>query len=123
MKNWKNHPKKLLRIGPDHFFPLTSQGHSPQPKIDFPYHEISGPDICSLICVFHALDFSAKRNPISAWIFATVIALKGRIEKFENPGRNFDTFEYSNLANFGPAENLQFNFDIHFTITYVKSVM
>ena len=50
MKNWKNHPKKLLRIGPDHFFPLTSQGHSPQPKIDFPYHEISGPDICSLIC-------------------------------------------------------------------------
>ena len=50
MKNLKNHPKKLLRIGPDHFFPLTSQGHSPQPKIDFPYHEISGPDICSLIC-------------------------------------------------------------------------
>ena len=50
MKNWKNHPKKLLRIGPDHFFPLTSQGHSPQPKIVFPYHEISGPDICSLIC-------------------------------------------------------------------------
>ena len=23
----------------------------PLPKIDFPYHEISGPDICSLICV------------------------------------------------------------------------
>ena len=54
MKNWKNHPKKLLRIGPDHFFPLTSQGHSPQPKIDFPYHEISGPDICSLICDLEA---------------------------------------------------------------------
>ena len=54
MKNWKNHPKKLLRIGPDPFFPLTSPGHSPghspRPKIDFPYHEISGPDICSLIC-------------------------------------------------------------------------
>ena len=51
MKNWENHPKKLLRIGPDPFFPLTSLGHSPRPKIDFPYHEISGPDICSLICV------------------------------------------------------------------------
>ena len=49
MKNWKNHPKKLLRIGPDHFFPLTSQGHSPQPKIDIPYHELSGSDICSII--------------------------------------------------------------------------
>ena len=55
MKNWKKHPKKLLRIGPDHFFPLTSQGHSPQPKIDFPYHEISGLDICSLICVLDCL--------------------------------------------------------------------
>ena len=50
MKNWKNHPKKLLRIGPDPFFPRSSPGHSPQPKIDFPYQEISGPDICSLIC-------------------------------------------------------------------------
>ena len=51
MKNWKNHPKKLLRIGPDPFFPQSSPGHSPQPKINFPYWEISGPDICSLICV------------------------------------------------------------------------
>ena len=50
MKNWKNHPKKLLRIGPDPFFPQSSPGISPQPKIDFPYYEISGPDICSLIC-------------------------------------------------------------------------
>ena len=30
--------------------PAQATGHSPQPKIDFPYHEISGPDICSLIC-------------------------------------------------------------------------
>ena len=50
MKNWKSHPKKLLRIGPDPFFPRSSPGHSPQPKIDIPYQEISGPDICSLIC-------------------------------------------------------------------------
>ena len=50
-KKGKNRPQKLLIIGPDPFFPLTSPGHSPQPKIDSPYHEISGPDICSLICV------------------------------------------------------------------------
>ena len=50
MKNWKKHPKTLLRIGPDPFFPRSSPGISPQPKIDFPYYEISGPDICSLIC-------------------------------------------------------------------------
>ena len=50
MKSWKNHPKKLLRIGPDPFFPRSSPGISPQPKIDFLYYEISGPDICSLIC-------------------------------------------------------------------------
>ena len=70
MKNWKNHPKKLLRIGPDHFFPLTSQGHSPQPKIDFPYHEISGPDICSLICVLAPLYcFLHSPNEIERGIF------------------------------------------------------
>ena len=46
----KNHQKKLLRICPDPFSPQSSPGISPQPKIDFPYWEISGPDICSLIC-------------------------------------------------------------------------
>jgi hypothetical protein len=54
MKNWKNHPKKLLRIGPDPFFPQSSPGISPRPNMDFPYYEISGPDICSLICVVHS---------------------------------------------------------------------
>ena len=49
MKNSKKHPKKLLIIGPNPFIPLASPGHSPQPKIDFPYYEISGPNICSLI--------------------------------------------------------------------------
>ena len=53
MKNWKKHPKKLLRISPDPFFPRSSPGHSQQPKIDFPYHEISGPEICSLICAMY----------------------------------------------------------------------
>ena len=59
MKNWKNCPKKLLIICPNPFFPQSSPGHSPQPKIDFPYHEISGPDICSLIC---ALDQDANTH-------------------------------------------------------------
>ena len=36
-KKGKNRPQKLLIIGPDPFFPLTSPGNSPQPKIDFPY--------------------------------------------------------------------------------------
>ena len=49
-KKWKNGPKKMLIINPDPFFPKSSPGHSPQPKIDFPYYEISGPDICSIIC-------------------------------------------------------------------------
>ena len=40
--------KNLLRIGQDPFFPQSSPGISPQPKIDFPYYEISGPDICEL---------------------------------------------------------------------------
>ena len=49
-KKWKNGPQKLLIIGPDPLFPQSNPGHSPQPKIDSPYHDILGPDICSLIC-------------------------------------------------------------------------
>ena len=45
-KSLKNGPQKLLIIGPN---PSTVQPR-PQPKIDFLYYEISGPDICSLIC-------------------------------------------------------------------------
>ena len=29
----------------------------PQPRFDFPYHEISGPGICSLICVVFVATF------------------------------------------------------------------
>ena len=49
-KKWKNWPQKLLIIGPDPFISQSSPEHSPQPRIDFSYYEISGPDICSLIC-------------------------------------------------------------------------
>jgi hypothetical protein len=42
----------LLIIGPDPFISQFSPDHSPQPRIDFSYYEISGPDICSLICGF-----------------------------------------------------------------------
>ena len=34
----------------------------PQPKIDFPYHEISGPEICSLICASGCGDPIWTRN-------------------------------------------------------------
>ena len=50
-KKWKNGPQKLLTIGPTPFFPQSSPDHGPQPRIEFSYNEISGPDICSLICV------------------------------------------------------------------------
>ena len=60
-KKWKNRPQKLLIIGPDPFIPQTSPGHSSQPKIDFPYYEISEPDICSLIC--------AKNQVCRTWFF------------------------------------------------------
>ena len=49
-KEWKNWPQKLLIISPDLFIPKSSPDHSPQPRIDFPYYETSGSDICSLIC-------------------------------------------------------------------------
>ena len=42
-------------MGPDPFIPQSSPDHSPQPRIDFSYHEISGPDICSLICAQSSL--------------------------------------------------------------------
>ena len=40
----------MLIIGPDPFISQSSPDHSPQPRINFSYYEISGPDICSLIC-------------------------------------------------------------------------
>ena len=46
----------MLIIGQDPFITQTSQGHSPQSKIDFPYHKILGPDICSLICIYDSVD-------------------------------------------------------------------
>jgi hypothetical protein len=46
IKTLKNGPQKLLIIGPDPFISQPSPDHSPQPRIDFSYYEISGPDIC-----------------------------------------------------------------------------
>ena len=50
IKTLKNGPQKLLIIGPNPFISQSSPDHSPQPRINFSYYEISGPDICSLIC-------------------------------------------------------------------------
>ena len=49
--------KMLIIIGPDPFISQYSPDHSPQPRIDSSQFEISGPDICSLIC---ALLFATK---------------------------------------------------------------
>ena len=46
----KKGPQKLLIIGPDPFISQSSPDHSSQPRIDFSYYAILGPDICSLIC-------------------------------------------------------------------------
>ena len=65
-KNMKNGPQKLLIIGPDSFISQSSPDHSPQPRIDFSYYEISGPDICSLICV--------KKHGIINTIFPRIVS-------------------------------------------------
>ena len=65
----KNGPQKLIIIGPDPFISQSSPDHSPKPRIDFSYYEISRPDICSLIC---DLDLSSFRchleEPKFLWI-------------------------------------------------------
>ena len=45
----------MLIIGPNPFISQSSPDHSPQPRINFSYYEISGPDICSLICAVKVL--------------------------------------------------------------------
>ena len=46
----KKRASKVAHNQPNPFFSQSSPNHSPQPRIDFSYYEISGPDICSLIC-------------------------------------------------------------------------
>ena len=59
-KKWKNGPQKLLIISPDLFISQSSPDHSSQPRIEFSYYGISGPDICSLICGWQlTIDFIA----------------------------------------------------------------
>jgi hypothetical protein len=62
IKTLKNGPQKLLIIGPNPFISQSSPDHRPQPRIDFSCYEISGPDICSLIC-----DWTCGRfwNPVA----------------------------------------------------------
>ena len=58
-ETWKYRPQKLLIIGPDPFISQSRPDQSPQARIDVSYFEISGPDICSLIC---ELSYSAIIN-------------------------------------------------------------
>ena len=74
-KSEKNGPQKLLIISPDPFNPQSSPGHSPQPKIDFPYHEISRPDICSLICEVCIPQHSTPWLPVTT----TDFVIKGEV--------------------------------------------
>ena len=69
-------PQKLLVIGPDPFISQSNPDHSPQPRIDFSYYEISGPDICSLICDLQHDVFGRPGfwlNPISSNVNTTHI--------------------------------------------------
>ena len=75
IKTLKNGPQKLLIIGPDPFISQSSPDHSPQPRIDFSYYEISGPDICSLICGIFYIRANIKSTislpnltPPSCWV-------------------------------------------------------
>jgi hypothetical protein len=47
VKKWAT---KVAHNRPDPFISQSSPDHSPLPRIDFSYYEISGQDICSLIC-------------------------------------------------------------------------
>ena len=46
----KKQASKVAHNRPNPFFSQSSLDLSPQPRIDFSYYEILGPDICSLIC-------------------------------------------------------------------------
>ena len=60
IKTLKNGPQKLLIIGPNPFISHSSPDHNPQPRIYLTYYEISGPNICSLICAFKVSRFRTK---------------------------------------------------------------
>ena len=56
-KTWKKPPSKIAHNWPRPFY-FTVQpipDHSPHPRIDFSYHEISEQDICTLICGHYLL--------------------------------------------------------------------
>ena len=76
-KKWKNGPQKLLIISPDPFISQSSPDHSPLPRIDFSYYEISGSNICFLICGrASVLDLSISVNyycfDVSFWLSAAI---------------------------------------------------
>ena len=60
-KNFKKRSSKVAHNWPKPFFPQSSPAHSPQPKIDFLFYEISGPDICSLICGYFLTGFCNQK--------------------------------------------------------------
>ena len=91
-KKWKNGPQKLLIIGPDPFVSQSSPDHSPQPRIDFSYYEISGPDIFSLICgtdpssemMYEGLDLNIIFNACDFFASPFKHAISGQVVRVQS---------------------------------------
>ena len=58
---------KVAHNRPKPFFLHSSPPHSPQLRIDFSYYEISGPDICSLICDGDSGGSLGSENTVKRW--------------------------------------------------------
>jgi hypothetical protein len=56
-KKLKKTPSKVAHNQPKPFISQSSPAHSPQPRIDFSNHKISGTSICSLICAVGILRY------------------------------------------------------------------
>ena len=67
----------MLIIGPTPFISQSSPDHCPQPRIDFSYYEMSGPDICSFICV---LDLEIINE--NKWFLLLVSVVSGSLMRF-----------------------------------------
>jgi hypothetical protein len=65
----------LLIIGPDPLFHSSAQTNGPQPRIDFSYFEISGPDICSIICGLFVCPSKFKINSYLLLFYNALLTL------------------------------------------------
>ena len=123
IKTLKNGPQKLLIIGPDPFISQSSSANSPQPRIDFSYYEISGPDICSLICGYRPYvgesisRFSQRLQNLDWVMIETVLNLMKPVMKINCISlAAIHSFEFLNLfffqaVIFGSIYSAQFKYE------------